>query len=80
MASQSSPVSILFLASSLILARLEKGIYISAYIYLGNCSILLPVLKPYLNRSFGHAYVLGNTLPHSSGRSWILVKFDFECD
>lgn len=54
MASQSSPVSILFLAKSFILARLSLVSTDAVREHL----LHLPILKPDLNRPFGHVDVL----------------------
>ena len=75
MASQSSPVSMLFLAISFIFARLGKR-----QVSNNDTSSAghLPILKPDLYGSFGHINVLSNTFPNSSSGCCILIKFDLQ--
>jgi len=70
----SSPVSRLFLASSLILARL----LLSAKFYESPfCHI--PVLEPNLNRPFGHVDFLGNSLTDGGSGCGVVVEFHLQC-
>jgi hypothetical protein len=73
-ASQSSPVSMLFLASDFILARL---LHVRS-VFRFRKSQHRPVLKPNLHRSFSHVDLLRNPLANGGGRSSILCKLDLE--
>jgi len=77
MLSQSSPLSMLRLAMFLILARLSFAL---VKVLRRLTFFYTPVLEPNLYRSLRHADVLGNTLTNESGRSRVLVEFDFESD
>lgn len=74
--SQPSPVSMLFLASIFILARLlHVSRPYSTIKRRGRENP--PVLEPYLHGTLGHVDILGNSLTSGSGRSRVLVKFHF---
>ena len=75
----SSPVSRLFFANNLILARLSrvsKGKKNTAQeTFRGVDS---PVLEPDLDRPFGHVDLLGDSLADSGGGSRVLVEFQLQ--
>lgn len=79
MESHPSPVSILFFASILILARLflvskeRSSKSIPQWKY-------LPILEPNLDRTLCHVDVRSNAFSGGRSRCWILVEFDFQKD
>jgi hypothetical protein len=68
--SMSSPVSIVFLAKSFILARL---------LYISHCSsqsvVDLPVLEPNLNRPLRHVNFLRDAFSYRGGRGRVFAEF-----
>ena len=79
MASQSSPVSIDFFASSFILARLpqERELIVSLRAS-GVAEMYVPILEPYLDRSLRHVDFLSNPLADRRRRSRVLPKLDLK--
>ena len=75
MASQSSPVSILFLARSLIFARLTQMNQHRLRFSAQASDKEIPILEPDLNGALRHVDLLGNPLPYGCGRSGVLVEF-----
>lgn len=73
MASQSSPVSILFFANNLILARLRLP-WSAIQHPIHQTTRHEPVLKPDLHRSLRHVDILSDAFPHGSRRGRVLVE------
>ena len=74
-ASQSSPVSMLFLANSFIFARLGSDPVSKSS---QNLTYYPPVLEPNLYGSFGHIDILRNALPDSGDWGGVLVEFHLQ--
>ena len=78
MLSQSSPVSMLFLAKSFILARLPRVSIQTSLLLIFSTSAHAPILEPDLNGAFCHINFLRNAFPDRSSRRGILIKFHFQ--
>jgi hypothetical protein len=76
-ASQSSPVSMLFLAKSFIFARL---FHVSTALEPVSHASNIPILEPNLHGSLRHVDILRNTFSNGSCWRWVLVEFHLQSD
>jgi hypothetical protein len=75
MPSQSSPVSMLFLARSFIFARLTRVSRVARELVKQANAL---VLEPYLDRTFSHINILSNAFSDAGRGRRVLVELDLE--